>query len=72
MLSKLFGSHVWRRSGTQAMTRRFLSDFERRDVNLRVMCFHRAAASNNGMHPTAYSVNSIRKTPCLIRRVRGG
>jgi hypothetical protein len=30
-----------------------LSGFGQRGVNLRAMCFHRTAASNNGMHPTA-------------------
>jgi hypothetical protein len=31
-----------------------------------------APASNNGMHPTANSAALIRKTPCLMRCVRGG
>ena len=31
-----------------------------------------AAQPNNGMHPTANSVNFIRKTPWLMRWMRGG
>jgi hypothetical protein len=31
-----------------------------------------ALRHNNGMHPTAKSAAFIRKTPCLIRCVRGG
>ena len=31
-----------------------------------------AAQPNNGMHPTANSVNLIRETPYLFRWMRGG
>jgi len=31
-----------------------------------------ALQHNNGMHPTAKSAALIRKTPCLMRCVRGG